>query len=581
VVTARPWKTVAALRAALDASGSNAALWKAFDAGEHGGVLLELSDDERGLLLRAPPKYSSARVGFVRAVEALAFQYATGGRPADAVTLFDVLLPVRGLALSTYCNALWVAQDDNTHLGVNEARARRYLALCLPHGPDNPAVFFNACCVLSEVGDIEGALEQLEQAVAHGFDREPMKKQLQNEAVLAPMRKDGRCFGILESPGPQGAALVERVVAKVKREGWKALGLGEPGQGQAYSRAFAALPADVLARLTLPNGAPLPPSLRTWLAFDAAWLASLGWFELEPEFAWTPRTLGQIAAAEYGGDSDVEDHEDDAEDEDSSPDSSDFELDWAKEFDVPGLAHGFLLPGGSDSRRVYMLSSSADAEGDHPVLFTDIDEHPVVGILFPGFDVWLAEQARVLSVAKQDPSTYTDAFEDPRFAARCRHHAETMFGGEQEVEFPARAGEARPAGAISRTEHPPLIRTDFESDSAWDAVCKAVQQKVGEFSANVTPVNSPVFDGASLDRVIALASRAGHSFVFVADAEALRNPEHPVLVVDLDDESGRHFRVIPSEAWGVEDNLSLANMDFDEFAEAVDEDGVFRGFPSS
>jgi uncharacterized protein DUF6924 len=30
--------------------------------------------------------------------------------------------------------------------------------------------------------------------------------------------------------------------------------------------------------------------------------------------------------------------------------------------------------------------------------------------------------------------------------------------------------------------------------------------------------------------------------------------------------------------WGVENNLSLANMDFEEFADSVDADGVFRGF---
>jgi hypothetical protein len=29
------------------------------------------------------------------------------------------------------------------------------------------------------------------------------------------------------------------------------------------------------------------------------------------------------------------------------------------------------------------------------------------------------------------------------------------------------------------------------------------------------------------------------------------------------------------------DDLSLSNMDFEEFASAVDDDGVFRGFPSS
>jgi hypothetical protein len=37
---------------------------------------------------------------------------------------------------------------------------------------------------------------------------------------------------------------------------------------------------------------------------------------------------------------------------------------------------------------------------------------------------------------------------------------------------------------------------------------------------------------------------------------------------------------IPSEIQSIENNLSLANMDFEEFAESADKDGIFRGFPS-
>ncbi|GAB4214988.1 MAG: hypothetical protein OHK0012_14070 [Synechococcales cyanobacterium] len=59
----------------------------------------------------------------------------------------------------------------------------------------------------------------------------------------------------------------------------------------------------------------------------------------------------------------------------------------------------------------------------------------------------------------------------------------------------------------------------------------------------------------------------------------LSNPEQPILVVDLIHEPGRTFRVIPGEIWAVENNLSIANMDFHDFANSVDPDGVFRGFP--
>ena len=55
-------------------------------------------------------------------------------------------------------------------------------------------------------------------------------------------------------------------------------------------------------------------------------------------------------------------------------------------------------------------------------------------------------------------------------------------------------------------------------------------------------------------------------------------PQRTLLVVDRLHERGRWFRVTLEEAWAVENNLSLFNMDFFEFASAVDDDGVFRGF---
>ena len=59
----------------------------------------------------------------------------------------------------------------------------------------------------------------------------------------------------------------------------------------------------------------------------------------------------------------------------------------------------------------------------------------------------------------------------------------------------------------------------------------------------------------------------------------LTHPDRPIVVIDLFGEPGRTFRVIPSEIWSIENNLSIGNMDFDEFADSVDPDGIFRGFP--
>ncbi|MFE2139083.1 DUF6924 domain-containing protein, partial [Streptomyces sp. NPDC059466] len=41
---------------------------------------------------------------------------------------------------------------------------------------------------------------------------------------------------------------------------------------------------------------------------------------------------------------------------------------------------------------------------------------------------------------------------------------------------------------------------------------------------------------------------------------------------------GLRPRVTAAELWGIENNLSLANMDFEEFTGAAGNDGVFRGF---
>lgn len=126
-----------------------------------------------------------------------------------------------------------------------------------------------------------------------------------------------------------------------------------------------------------------------------------------------------------------------------------------------------------------------------------------------------------------------------------------------------------------------VLRTDFSDDSAWNALCVAMQepQTVEEFRAHVECVSDPTYAGLTAEQLLTLAPKDSITFAFLVDQLALTDPEHPILVVDLYEEPGRTFRVIPREMWGVENNLSIANMDFREFADNVEQDGVFRGFP--
>jgi len=124
-----------------------------------------------------------------------------------------------------------------------------------------------------------------------------------------------------------------------------------------------------------------------------------------------------------------------------------------------------------------------------------------------------------------------------------------------------------------------LLRTDFSDDAAWTALCEAVQIPSEEgFLAGLDYLSDPAYKSLTVEQLLALnPKQSGHYFIFIADTKCLESAEKPILVVDLNREPGRTLRVIPSEIWGVENNLSIANMDFHEFANSADSDGVFRG----
>jgi hypothetical protein len=62
------------------------------------------------------------------------------------------------------------------------------------------------------------------------------------------------------------------------------------------------------------------------------------------------------------------------------------------------------------------------------------------------------------------------------------------------------------------------------------------------------------------------------------DRKAVASREFPIMVVASYETRGCSFRATPSQIQGIQNNLSLANMSIEEFAQAVDADGIFRGF---
>jgi hypothetical protein len=132
-------------------------------------------------------------------------------------------------------------------------------------------------------------------------------------------------------------------------------------------------------------------------------------------------------------------------------------------------------------------------------------------------------------------------------------------------------------------DHTLLVRTDFSDDDAWrDAVERATAPTEDGFTAVLTTVEDARYDGMVAEDAAELASHSDAAALLLADDETVADDERTLLVVCTDafDEAfGRTFRVVPEEVWSVENNLRLANMDFDEFADTADAgDGTFRGF---
>ncbi|MFQ6198100.1 DUF6924 domain-containing protein [Streptomyces sp. NPDC000405] len=54
--------------------------------------------------------------------------------------------------------------------------------------------------------------------------------------------------------------------------------------------------------------------------------------------------------------------------------------------------------------------------------------------------------------------------------------------------------------------------------------------------------------------------------LLVVDDAAVASPGMPLPCVDLHEQRGRMVPVVAAELWGIENNLSIGNMDFEEFA---------------
>ncbi len=133
---------------------------------------------------------------------------------------------------------------------------------------------------------------------------------------------------------------------------------------------------------------------------------------------------------------------------------------------------------------------------------------------------------------------------------------------------------------IPLTENALIIRTDFSDQRAWEKLKAVVSEPEEPFLFNMEFLDEREYGGATVEQLMrALPEDYPHVFMVVADKAAMAGPDNPLLVVDLGEERGRKFRAVAAQVPSIDNNLSIGNMGFEEFANLVDESGVFRGIP--
>lgn len=123
-----------------------------------------------------------------------------------------------------------------------------------------------------------------------------------------------------------------------------------------------------------------------------------------------------------------------------------------------------------------------------------------------------------------------------------------------------------------------LVRTDYTDDARFQEVLAEARQQVGPNSTDraiLLVVEDPRLARITPARIPEMVEV--EDFVFVADARSML--DSTLLVVDVFNGSETYlatFRIVPEAVLAIEVNLVLANLDFIDFLEVVDPDGVFR-----
>lgn len=137
-----------------------------------------------------------------------------------------------------------------------------------------------------------------------------------------------------------------------------------------------------------------------------------------------------------------------------------------------------------------------------------------------------------------------------------------------------------------------LVEELNRTASAWSTTCPEQRLHAAPALVNIvvprcdlstTSVDDRQFENLTIDELLDIAG-PDRPYIFLADRQTMTDPKHALLVVDTDSAEydlrtpRQNVRVTQPGIQSIESSLSIANMDFVNFVESADSNGVFRGF---
>ncbi|GEM_PF-6346395 len=157
-------------------------------------LICAVDEDDQEMMAtlhKVEPKNSETIVQYL---DQLGHSLMAKGEYKKSIDVIDLGLKFENNVSTTiFANALWVSQKDNTGFEIDKERNRRWLDICLKHGPENAGIFFNAACVFMEHEEYDKVIENIRNAIHYGAGQDGLNsfakmREMTQDAMLDPIR---------------------------------------------------------------------------------------------------------------------------------------------------------------------------------------------------------------------------------------------------------------------------------------------------------------------------------------------------------------------------------------------------------